>query len=171
MNHESYRRFCGSLKLSKEESDRVCDGPDGFNVGRLTKWAEDYSAAYMSIGFCSRPPIARQLTLKMLSNLYTAATGLDVTPTQLLTSGERIFNVIKSFNVKMGATKRDDVPSRGATWPSDKPLQIAGKDYGTLNYILEQYYDERGWDVKSGVPTKEKLAALGLQSIAEEIGI
>ena len=107
----------------------------------------------------------------MLSNLYAAATGIDVTPTQLLTSGERIFNVIKSFNVKMGATKSDDVPSRGATWPSDKPLQIAGKDYGTLNYILEQYYDERRWDVKSGVPTKEKLAALGLQSIVEEIGI
>jgi aldehyde:ferredoxin oxidoreductase len=29
--------------------------------------------------------------------------------------------------------------------------------------ILNDYYDERGWDIDSGTPTQEKLKKLGLE--------
>jgi aldehyde:ferredoxin oxidoreductase len=28
--------------------------------------------------------------------------------------------------------------------------------------LLDDYYDERGWDEEKGVPTKEKISELGL---------
>ena len=35
--------------------------------------------------------------------------------------------------------------------------------------LLSDYYDEHGWDVKTGNPTKEKLLELGLDKAAAEL--
>ena len=35
--------------------------------------------------------------------------------------------------------------------------------------MLDEYYEERGWDVKTGIPTKEKLVALGMADIADNL--
>jgi len=32
-----------------------------------------------------------------------------------------------------------------------------------LEKMIDDYYEERGWDKKSGIPKKTKLAALGLE--------
>ena len=149
-------RFCKDLGLRKSNARRVLKGPDGFNVGRLTRWAEDYSVVYVSMGFCHRWILRQYLNLKKLSILYKAATGLQSSPSDLLSAGEHIFNTLKAFNVKMGATRRDDLPSRGATCPPDKTLIIGNKNYDSLNQILNEYYQERGWDIKTGIPAKPK---------------
>ena len=33
--------------------------------------------------------------------------------------------------------------------------------------MLDAYYEERGWDIKTGIPTKDKLTELGLEEQAE----
>lgn len=167
IDQEAFRRFCMDLGLRRRVADRVRGEP----VSRLIKWVEDYTSAYVSTGFCIKPILMRHINLDKLSELYAAATGLEVSPAQLLVAGERVFNVLKAFNVKAGATRRDDMPGRGATWPSDKTLVVSGKEYGTLNQILDQYYDERGWDVKTGFPTRQKLTELGLGEVADDVGI
>jgi aldehyde:ferredoxin oxidoreductase len=161
------RQFCSELKLERDTENRICDGPNGCNIGRLTKWLEDYTVIYSSMGFCIRPILRRHISLKDLCELYLATTGIDISPAQLLFAGERVFNLLKAFNVKMGATRLDDLPSRGAVWSPDKLVMRDGKEYGTLKQILDEYYDERGWDVETGVPTREKLSSLGLQNIAD----
>ncbi len=165
---EEIRGFLFSLGLESNDVNRVCSGPRGFNVGRLVKWVEDYSFAYASMGFCSREPIMRHINLEKLSQLYTAAIGIEMSPSKLLEAGERVFNVFKAFNVKMGATRIDDMPSRGATWPPEKPLAMAGEASETLGQTLDDYYDERGWN-PDGIPTNTRLAALGLQEISEDL--
>jgi aldehyde:ferredoxin oxidoreductase len=35
--------------------------------------------------------------------------------------------------------------------------------------MLDEYYAERGWDVKTGVPTRAKLVELGLEYVADEL--
>jgi aldehyde:ferredoxin oxidoreductase len=35
--------------------------------------------------------------------------------------------------------------------------------------LLRDYYDERGWDLEKGIPTKAKLLELGLDDIAEDL--
>ncbi len=163
-------KFCTDMGLSREATERVCAGPEGFNIGRVTKWGEDYTVIYMMLGICVRPFIMRAISLQELGELYEAVTGIETDAQQLLASGERVFNVLKAFNVRAGATKLDDMPSRGTTWPADKPIVAKnGKNYGSLDDILGQYYDERGWDPDTGVPTREKLTALGLESVAGDL--
>jgi aldehyde:ferredoxin oxidoreductase len=35
---------------------------------------------------------------------------------------------------------------------------------------LDEYYRARGWDVKTGIPTKAKLHELGLDDVAKDLG-
>ncbi len=77
--------------------------------------------------------------------------------------GERIWNLIRMFNVREGLTRKDDtIPYRIA----NDPLK-GGKADGhvvtleDLNKMLDEYYKLRGWD-KEGRPTKEKLKELKL---------
>jgi aldehyde:ferredoxin oxidoreductase len=46
---------------------------------------------------------------------------------------------------------------------------MAGKEYGSLNHILNEYYEEREWNV-DGVPSKKKLIDLGLRDIVKDMG-
>ena len=34
-----------------------------------------------------------------------------------------------------------------------------------MNSLIDDYYDERGWDTKTGLPTPSKLKSLGLDNL------
>jgi aldehyde:ferredoxin oxidoreductase len=38
-----------------------------------------------------------------------------------------------------------------------------------MDGVLDGYYVVRGWDKKTGVPTREKLDQLGLEQVAEDL--
>jgi aldehyde:ferredoxin oxidoreductase len=35
--------------------------------------------------------------------------------------------------------------------------------------MFDDYYDERGWDIEKGIPTREKLEELGLKDVADDL--
>ena len=35
--------------------------------------------------------------------------------------------------------------------------------------MKDEYYEIRGWDKETGIPTREKLVELGLEDVAEEV--
>jgi len=37
------------------------------------------------------------------------------------------------------------------------------------NEFLDDFYDERGWDVEKGIPSKKKLVELGLADVAADL--
>jgi aldehyde:ferredoxin oxidoreductase len=95
-----------------------------------------------------------------LAALMNHATGAGYTPRSLLQAGERIFNLERMFLLKAGFSAADDtLPRRILEEPMpDGP----GKGHvADLDKMLPEFYRLRGWDEK-GVPTAEKLAALGL---------
>jgi len=51
----------------------------------------------------------------------------------------------------------------------DKIDENAVVDRGKFNTILEEYYKERGWDVNTGIPTREILERLQLRSIIQDL--
>jgi aldehyde:ferredoxin oxidoreductase len=86
-------------------------------------------------------------------------------------TGDRIFTVLKAYGMRQGLTRYDD------TWPErffNEPLTggsakgaVLSKD--TISGLLDEYYGLRGWDIKRGMPGREKLLALGLEDIAEDL--
>jgi aldehyde:ferredoxin oxidoreductase len=87
--------------------------------------------------------------------------GLDMTVEELLTIGERIYNLTRQFNVREGFSRKEDcLPPRLTEKREDTGWRIAPEDFERL---LEEYYGLRGWD-KQGKPTRETLARLGVRA-------
>jgi aldehyde:ferredoxin oxidoreductase len=84
--------------------------------------------------------------------------------------GERAFNLCRAFNVREGITRKDDVlPARLLEPLPEGPYQGEAISKGTLNKMLNIYYELRGWDKETGIPTKEKLKELGLGYVAKKL--
>ncbi len=114
-------------------------------------------------------PIATENT----ASLMEAVTGLSYTPEDVEKVGERINNLARAFNVREGFTRADDTfPERLMTEPlkagASKGHLISKED---LNTMLDEYYTVRGWDIKTGIPKKEKLIELGLDYVARDLGL
>jgi aldehyde:ferredoxin oxidoreductase len=146
-----------------------------FNVGRYTKYMEDVMRVKNALGACSIYTFFGLLFGDDLARLYSAATGLEITGGDLMKCGERIFNLSKLLNIREGFTREDDrVPELWFRPMGSPEGRIEMMDYfetkvmtkEDVEKILDDYYGERGWDVKKGIPTKQKLKELGLDDIA-----
>jgi aldehyde:ferredoxin oxidoreductase len=40
-----------------------------------------------------------------------------------------------------------------------------------LKVMLDEYYTVRGWNLDTGIPSREKLVELGLEYVADQLGV
>jgi len=152
---------------------------DRFSIvdkGKLTIWNQDTRTATLD---CA-PMCAFLLDMAVpatacenMASLMEAVTGLSFTPEEVKKVGERVNNLAKAFNVREGFTRADDtLPERLMTEPlksgASKGQMISKAD---LDQMLDEYYTLRGWDVKTGMPSREKLTDLGLAYVADTLGL
>lgn len=169
---EDAKKWFGS-----EEASDLRKGVEG--KGRLLKWSEDFVTIGDLLGLC-KFAFYRSLTFEYLyrkgvelaTRFYNACTGFNLTEEDMLMAGERAFNIEKAFNAREGADRKDDtIPVRFF----DEPLLGGGPSGGTVvekekfERILEEYYEARRWDVKTGLPTREGLERLNLKWIADDL--
>ncbi len=102
------------------------------------------------------------LGMDFFSRFAKAITGVDFNVTRLLEIGERIYNLERLFNIKVGFRKEDDtLPERFLKTPLKEGLS---KDRNVpLETMLQTYYEVRCWD-ENGIPKPEKLKYLGLDN-------
>lgn len=106
-----------------------------------------------------------------LIDLFVHATGWPLTITDFRKAGERIYNLTRALCVREGASREIDVlPERLLTQPlPEGPAQGMVNDRETLEVMKDAYYDFRGWDRATGIPTPEKLRELGLDDLIPDI--
>jgi aldehyde:ferredoxin oxidoreductase len=99
------------------------------------------------------------------AEVLNAITGWNLSATDLLISGERANNLCRCFNAREGLTRKDDyLPPRFTEDPlPDGPSKGHRLSREQLEEMLDNYYDIRGWDKKTGNPTAEKLKGVGLE--------
>ncbi|MBN1105763.1 MAG: aldehyde ferredoxin oxidoreductase family protein [Deltaproteobacteria bacterium] len=138
----------------------------------MTKWFEDLYSVLNALGICFMPSgFNLAVGPTHLSKLLSAMTGRDVSPQEIMKSGEKIFTLLKMYTVRQGLTRRDDAfPERfyGEPLP-EGPAKGAVVPRDTIESQLEQYYELRGWDKSLGIPTARKLAELGLEDLAPDL--
>ena len=98
-----------------------------------------------------------------MARFYRLATGNNIKEDELRRIGERIWNLVRKFNVREGFSRaHDSLPYRIEKDPLrsgiPKGRVVSRKDFETM---LDEYYQIRGWTV-DGMPTPEKLKELGL---------
>jgi len=126
----------------------------------------------------------------LISKIYNAVTGKDLDESDLEKTGERVFNLQRAILLRegWGGSKGDML----LDYYHEKPLQkgelpfngeglVPGKNgevitkIGTIvdrkkfEGLKSEYYELRGWDAESGLPTRKGLDELGLNDVAEDL--
>jgi len=140
------------------------------DTAMLVKWYNDLTCVFNSLGFCMFSDLFEAMGPTLYAELYSAYTGRSITPVELMVAGERIFNVMRAYNIREGMRREHD------DWPQrfyDQPLKREDETHILSKEIEEQvlhrYYELRGWDVKTGVPTQGKLRELKLYDVADDL--
>ncbi len=99
------------------------------------------------------------------------ATGMNMTLDEARTAAERIWNLIRAFAVREGYRREHDrLPPRFMEEPiKSGPSKGMAITRRMLDDMLDQYYKFRGWDRETGIPTAERLKALGLEDVARDL--
>ena len=98
----------------------------------------------------------------MVTANVNAVTGWDLTPEDALTTGKRIVNLLRVFNLRHGLDIETEAPSpRYGSTPTDGPAE--GKSIMThWRWMKQCYYEAMGWDKQTGKPHRHTLKRLGL---------
>jgi aldehyde:ferredoxin oxidoreductase len=135
---------------------------------KIVKWEQDFLATMYSLVECefTRSKLQRDHYCKLLS----AVTGWSINVDEYMEIGERVWNLVRVFNIREGFTRAQDVlPKRFMTEPLPSgPAKGHLISSQALNKMLNEYYVLRGWN-EQGIPTPDKLNNLGLSDIVHYI--
>jgi aldehyde:ferredoxin oxidoreductase len=123
------------------------------------------------------------------SRILTAALGREIGELDLYRVGERVFNLQRAVMLREGhRAGTDDVlpsewhdesirthvadPDLLAPGPGGRIVSQLGRRLHRRDFLRlrEEYYCKRGWDVPTGLPSREGLEALELGDVAAELG-
>ena len=124
---------------------------------QLVITGQNYNAIKFSLILCD----FWALSMDTMSEMVSCVLDRDISTTNLEKAGERIWNMLRLFNVREGfEVAADFLPTRIFQEPL-KSGTPAGRVLPREQFdaMLEEYYQLRGWDSK-GVPTPEKLKEL-----------
>lgn len=137
--------------------------------GASSVMAENRSALMNSLGVCislvGADPI--RYPLEQFAQALLTLTGLPVTPEELKSAGERIVNLEKAFNSRLGLRREDDKLCH--RWLNEPKPNSPGQGLRVADFferVKDDYYQYRGWDKETSLPTRRKLEELGLADVA-----
>ena len=133
---------------------------------QIVKDVQDERAAFFSLVLCDFAPIS----IENCVDMWNLSTGFSHTVESYLKCGERIWNLIRLFNLREGHNTSDDkLPDRffndSFTKGPAKGILIKKDEF---NNSLQEYYSIRGWN-KKGIPADKKLGELGLEKYVKGI--
>jgi len=131
---------------------------------RLFVHAQQIWNFFNSLGICNfaAAPYSA-FTLPLIADALKASTGWNTSLYELMELGERTVTMARLFNLREGLSAKDDrLPQRlfeplEAGTPREKRLTEE-----EFREALRLYYGAMGWDPETGVPTRGRLAFLGL---------
>jgi len=125
---------------------------------------QNYMSIFNPLGLCKFLFIGR-VGPKMIAQWVGKVTGWEMDQERLIGLGEKIFNLKRMYNVRLGISRKDDtLPPRMVAEP--KPDGKAAGVVPHLGLMLSEYYQLRGWS-KEGIPTPETLKEQGLESMLD----
>lgn len=135
------------------------------SVGKAESAAkyQSFKDLYDSFTLCKFSP----LTPTQLCGIMQAITGWEVTPEEIMTTGDRSMNLKRAINNKLGLTREQDKIPKICLDPLEE-----GSSAGIvpdMDLMLKEYYAYRKWDWSTGRPSREKLEELGLAEAAADL--
>lgn len=141
----------------------------------IVTWHEDIYAVTDALGYCAfMTTAAYGLDERLLADTFNAATGMNMSPEQIMEAGRRIVTLERCYNLRNGWSRRCDV----LPWRlmNEQAVDLAKRqptpaivDEEVLGKMLDDYYRLNGWDAGNGFPTQATLSKLGLEFAETEL--
>ena len=132
----------------------------------IADWNETGHYVDDSIGMCAyvssfRGQFGGRIPYHMynLPDFISLASGIDIDTDKLWEAATRSRTLIRAINNRRGLRRVDEKPP-GDHWKY--------RDAAVEKQLLDEYYKFKGW-TEDAIPTKEKLAELGLDFVAEDL--
>ena len=169
------RYFPAEIVSELMEADNETYKPD------MICFTEHYCALSDALGVCKFSTAETYALLpEDLAAGLSALWGRQFTGDDLLVAGERIVNLERMYNVRLGLSRADDhLPARFTSEPLEVYAFTPGEQSGEpvrspspvhvglvndFEAMLDRYYALRGWEA-NGVPKSETLDRLGLGDV------
>ena len=115
--------------------------------------------------------VGMRIVPPMLGQLVEAAMGIDMPTSKWLEVADRIAALERAYNAREGLTREHDtLPRRLFEDPvrsgPNKEQVVMRKE---LESMKSDFYQSMGWEVKTGLPSAERLRSLELEEVAEDL--
>jgi aldehyde:ferredoxin oxidoreductase len=130
---------------------------------------ENALTAFDAIGGCKFMGIL--LTAEEIVTLISNATGWEFGVDDFRQGGERTYNLARAFCVREGMDREQDtLPDRLMEDPlPEGPAEGMVNESEAIEMMKDAYYQIRGWDKTTGIPTPEKLQELALDDLIQDL--
>ena len=141
-------------------------GTGASGKGKMTALMQNYMAVFNALGICKFLYFAR-VSHQTLCQWVKGLTGWDLKSADLMELGDRLYNLKRAYNVRMGISSKDDVVTE-RIYKLLRPGRPVEEGKMLFLDMRKEYYEARDWDEK-GIPKKEKLISLGLDEAIKKI--
>ncbi|MCP4751711.1 MAG: hypothetical protein GY866_12515 [Proteobacteria bacterium] len=168
---EVFPKHLKRMGVPPEAAQRILTGLDSpdqkqkLKIGTLLKYSHSWFSTLGSMGICVRAQVNRFYNVGVCTEFYQAVTGIETDLDQLRQRVDRIWTLYRLMNLRENPDRKSD-----QTFPenwfkiggfreyvSEKPMSE-----GEAQGMIEDYYEEWGWDRKTGIPSSAALEKLGL---------
>ncbi|NWF94527.1 MAG: aldehyde ferredoxin oxidoreductase family protein [Candidatus Thorarchaeota archaeon] len=158
-------------RFGEEKFKAISEITSPVHKGEVIKDIEDLYALVDSAVICKYgtmwPPV---FYFDTFANVIPPLTGMtewaDIKFVRQV--AERISHLRRAYNHRLGVTRKEEtLPRRLLLEPM--PTGPAKGGLPNLDYMLDEYYDFRGCDRRTGLPFEEKLHSLGLDFVREDL--
>lgn len=149
--HERLRRLTERMGVGAEALGRIFSHPSGMNVGRLTRYSEDWFSLFSSLGLCNRYQINRFYNGELVRDILKAVTGVSLEVGEMMARAAEAWELYRGLNARQGLGIEADIPPEA--WFSEEPVwgrggrltDYFGNELGRTDVeaLLDDYYDER----------------------------
>jgi aldehyde:ferredoxin oxidoreductase len=183
-------RLNGDVGKEMFGSEESCTLKGYGGKAKMVFWHENLSAVTDSLGTCRfmHASYYAQYPIPELRAKYSkgkgkdvhsikyhdwlsAATGMDISYEEMLRIGDRIVNLERAINTRLGIRRKDDTlphrfmnqklpsgPAKGESFPKKQ-----------LDRMIDEYYGLRGWDAATGLHLRDKLIELDMKDVLKDL--
>jgi aldehyde:ferredoxin oxidoreductase len=102
------------------------------------------------------------ITANAHAEVLSIGLGKKVTADELSVYQQRVCQLERAFDCREGLRRQHDILL-------DQLFEVTAMDRSKFEAMKDRYYQLRGWDLTTGVPTRATLESFGLKDVADEL--
>ncbi|MFN4046516.1 MAG: aldehyde ferredoxin oxidoreductase C-terminal domain-containing protein, partial [Acidilobaceae archaeon] len=141
-------------------------------VDKLIELQRIRGGIFETLVACRFPWVELGFNLEWYPKIFKAVTGKPITLEEYWEIADRVYTLIRALWIREHGTwnpQMDTPPARWFKQPLTKgPLAGAKLDPEKYHWMLQKYYEKKGWD-ENGIPRKTTLRKLKLEYTIQEL--